>query len=82
MCELSKCIDGSIEACNKEMHRMSKYFLDTKDMGLKLWPTGVMGQPWYQISLSNLPNKYYGRTMMCSFYFCRGRATTVAMRQL
>ena len=36
----------------------------------------------YQISLSNLPNKYYGRTMMRSFYFRGGRATAVAMRQL
>ena len=35
----------------------------------------------YQISLGNLPNKYYGRTMR-SFYFRGGRATAVAMRQL
>ena len=36
----------------------------------------------YQISLSKLPNKYYGRTMKRSFYFRGGRATAVAMRQL
>ena len=36
----------------------------------------------YQISPSNLPNKYYGRTMMRSFYFRGGGATAVAMRQL
>ena len=36
----------------------------------------------YQISLSKLPNKYNGRTMMRSFYFCGGRATAIAMRQL
>jgi hypothetical protein len=47
--ELSKCLDGSTEACNKEMHRVIKYVLDTKDMGLKLWPTGVMGEPWRMV---------------------------------
>ena len=36
----------------------------------------------YQISLSKLPNKYYGRTMKRSFYFRGGRAMAVAIRQL
>ena len=36
----------------------------------------------YLISLSKLPKKYYGRTMMRSFYFRGGRVTAVAMRQL
>ena len=34
--KLSKCLDGSTEECNREMHRVIKYILDTKDMGLKL----------------------------------------------
>ena len=46
VCALSKCLDGSTEACNTEMHRMITYILDTKHMGLKLWPTGMMGEPW------------------------------------
>ena len=37
--------DGSTEACNKEMHCLIKYVLDTKDTVLELWPTGVMGEP-------------------------------------
>ena len=44
--ELSKCLDDSTEACNKEIHHLVKYILDTKDMSLKLWPTGVIGAPW------------------------------------
>ena len=31
------------------MHRVIEYVLDTKDMGLKLWPTGVMGEPWRMV---------------------------------
>ena len=42
--ELSKCLDGLREVCNKEIHHGIKYVLDTKDMGLKLWPTGVIGE--------------------------------------
>ena len=34
---------------NKEMHRVITYVLDTKDMGLKLWPTGVMDGPWHML---------------------------------
>ena len=44
--KLSNCLDGSTDAYNKEMYSVIKYTLDTKDMGLKLWPAGVMGEPW------------------------------------
>ena len=40
--ELSNCLGGSTDASNKEIHRVIKYILDTKDMGLKLWLIGVM----------------------------------------
>ena len=37
--ELSKVLDGSTETSYKEMLRVIKYVLDTKDMGLKIEPT-------------------------------------------
>ena len=49
VCELSKCRSGSTYACNKEMHSVITYVLDTKDMGLKLWPTGVMSEPRHMV---------------------------------
>ena len=38
--ELSKCLDGPNEAAYKEMLRVVKYVMDTKDRGLKIAPTG------------------------------------------
>ena len=35
------------------MHRMIKYVLDNKDMGLKLWPTGGKGEPWRMLVFTN-----------------------------
>ena len=37
--ELSKCLDGPNEAAYKEMLRVVKYVMDTKDRGLKIAPT-------------------------------------------
>ena len=36
--ELSKALDGPTEACIKEMYRIIKFVLDTKDVGLKMFP--------------------------------------------
>ena len=44
--ELSKVLDGSTEASYKEMLRVIKYVLDTKAMGLKIWPTLTNNEPW------------------------------------
>ena len=44
--ELSKVLDGSTEASYKEMLRVIKYVLDTKAMGLKIWPTLIKNEPW------------------------------------
>ena len=39
--ELTKCLDGPNEAAYKEMLRVIKYVMDTKDKGLKIAPTMV-----------------------------------------
>ena len=44
--ELSKVLDGPSMASYKEMLRCIKYVLDSKDMGLRIEPTGTVGEPW------------------------------------
>ena len=39
--ELSKALDGPTEACLKEMYRVIKFVLDTKDVGLKMFPDEI-----------------------------------------
>ena len=51
--ELSKCLDGATQASFKEMLRIIKYVLDTKDMGLKMEPTSHQDGPWELICFSD-----------------------------
>ena len=44
--ELSKVLDFSTEESYKELLRIIKYVLDTKQLGLKLKPTGERNEPW------------------------------------
>ena len=44
--ELCKVLDGCNRAAYKEMLRVIKYVLDTKTLGLKMSPTGTIGDPW------------------------------------
>ena len=44
--ELSKCLDGSTPASYKELLRVIKYVLDSKDMGLKFYPSGARNCAW------------------------------------
>ena len=44
--ELSKVLDCSTQGAYKEMLRCIKYVLDTKTLGLKMWPTEGVNQPW------------------------------------
>jgi len=44
--ELSKVLDGPSKASYREMLRCIQYVLDSKDMGLKIEPTGTVGEPW------------------------------------
>ena len=44
--ELSKVLDGASPAAFKEMHRVIKYVLDTKTMGLKLEPNSFKKASW------------------------------------
>ncbi len=44
--ELSKAMDGANPAAFKELHRVIKYAIDTKDLGLKFQPTFEKGLPW------------------------------------
>ena len=43
--ELSKVLDGTTEAAYKEMLRVIKYVLDTKNLGLKIEPTEGRNTP-------------------------------------
>lgn len=53
--ELSKVLDGSTEASFKEMLRVIKYILDTKDMGLRIEPTLTKSadEPWDLVCYSD-----------------------------
>ena len=44
--ELSKVLDCSTNGAYKEMLRCIKYVLDTKSLGLKIWPIGNKSEPW------------------------------------
>lgn len=44
--ELSKVLDCTTTGSYKEMLRCIKYVLDTKSLGLKIWPSGTGGEPW------------------------------------
>ena len=44
--ELSKVLDCSNNGAYKEMLRCIKYVLDTKSLGLKIWPKGNKSGPW------------------------------------
>ena len=44
--ELSKVLDCSTNGAYKEMLRCIKYVLDTKSLGLKIWPKGNKSKPW------------------------------------
>jgi histone deacetylase 1/2 len=44
--ELSKVLDCSTKGSYKEMLRCIKYVLDTRIFGLKIWPSGIAGEPW------------------------------------
>ena len=44
--ELYKCLDGSTPASYKELLRVVKYVLDSKDMGLKFYPSGARNCAW------------------------------------
>ena len=46
---VSKCLNGSTDVRDKEMPHGIKYVLNTKVMGLKQWPTGVMGESWRMV---------------------------------
>ena len=43
--ELSKVLDGASPAAFKEMNRLIKYVLDTKNLGLKLEPNLLKKRP-------------------------------------
>jgi hypothetical protein len=53
--ELSKVLDGSTEASFKEMLRVIKYILDTKEMGLRIKPKVPKSadEPWDLVCYSN-----------------------------
>ena len=52
--ELSKMLDGSTEASFKEMLRVIKYVLDTKNMGLRVEPTiDTKDEPWELVCYSD-----------------------------
>jgi hypothetical protein len=44
--ELAKCMDGATPAAFKELKRVIKFVLDTKDYGLKIQPKVVDGDKW------------------------------------
>ena len=44
--ELSKVLDGSTPASYKEMLRVIKYVLDSRQLGLRLCPSGERNEPW------------------------------------
>jgi hypothetical protein len=44
--ELSKCMDGATPAAFKEMKRVVKFVIDTKDYGLKVFPRPVKQNKW------------------------------------
>ena len=51
--ELSKCLDGATSASYREMLRVIKYVLDTRDMGLKMIPTSDRNGPWDLVCYSD-----------------------------
>ena len=51
--ELSKVLNGATDAAFKEMHRVIKYVLDTKNMGLKLEPNSFKKAPWDLVCYSD-----------------------------
>ena len=42
VCEISKSMDGASKLLFREMLRVIKFVLDTKDLGLKMEPTYIM----------------------------------------
>ena len=53
-CELSKVLDGATKAANREFHRVIKYVLDTKSMGLKIKLTLFKkNEPWDLVCFSD-----------------------------
>ena len=44
--ELSKVLDGTSTAAYREMLRCIKFVLDTRTLGLRLWPSGERNDPW------------------------------------
>ena len=61
---------------------IQEFYAKRSSKGHNIMDEETFGTVKYQISLSKLPKKYYGRTIERSFYFRGGRATAVAMRQL
>jgi hypothetical protein len=51
--ELSKVLDGANMAAYKEMHRVIKYVLDTRDLGLRIEPIQGSEQPWELVCFSD-----------------------------
>ena len=56
--ELSRANDGANPAAYKELLCVIKYVLDTKNLGLKIKPTGNSKKPWEIVCFSN--NDYAG----------------------
>ena len=51
--ELSKVLDGPTEASYKEMLRIIKFTLDTRNFGLLMCPKGKLGEPWEMVCYTN-----------------------------
>ena len=51
--ELSKVLDGPSLGAYKEMLRCIKFVLDSRNLGLKIWPTGDKNDPWDMICFTD-----------------------------
>ena len=63
MCELSKVLDGAIEASSKDMLHTIKYVLDSCNLGLKIEPTHVLDEHWILVCFSY--SNYAGNPESC-----------------
>ena len=51
--ELTKVLNRTNMSAYNELLRIIKYVLDTKGMGLQIWPTGNIGDRWYMVCFTD-----------------------------